>query len=521
MDQFPVAVRSAASAKAKKDNELAATMREGEEGMVAAGAKYLPPLQGEDISNPAEYPARLQRSTFYPFLEEAIGFAVGQVFAKEVKPGKDADERLASWSEDIDLRGNDLHNFAAKIFEDYWWTGAGLFLVDMPPAVQAGDGKLRALSSGEAAAAGRRPFWVRYAVDDVLGWRYQMAGGKRRLVQVRLREAVTIDDPSSEFGEMLRETVRVFWASPLDDRGIPVATLSFSEWTKTTVNNHESWAETTPRTFLKGMTEIPLVILGALGGRCPLYSLARLNYHHWNKQSDLDNIEHVANVPVPYIAGGDTKRDAEGNDVPIKWSPSNLLNLPVGATTGFIEVQGAGITHLKTSLEKLEQEMGRRAMRSLLENKTGQVTATSDAISAGRTYGALQAAALRCQDALEQGQRYTAQWAGLAPEKGGTIEVNQKFFALPRDSQALTFLQWMVDKGLLSKESAFGEAQRYEIIGEGLEYEKEQLLVSEEAAPPAAPTDAQKTSAIDRVRAVVAAQDAKQPAEPAGPGVAA
>lgn len=481
----PVAVRSAASVAAEKKRHLMRTMRKGEEGMVAAGVEYLPLFRGETASS-TSYIDRLARAEFYPFIEEAVGFAVGQVFGKDLVLGKDVPKPIVRWAEDIDRRGHNLHVFASDIFEDYWWNGCGLWLVDMPPRPLGADGQPIAASADDAEAEQRRPLWVRYDVQDALGWRYQFVNGRRRLSLIRLAEAAMVED--GEFGEKCEKKIRVFWAGMLDTRGRPIAgalgQASFAEWTmKKMAGDQEEWVITRQRTPLAGMVEIPLVVMGELEGQSPLREAANLNRHHWMKKADLNNIEHVANVPVPWVAGAGAKFDEKtGERVPLRWSADGLMEFDKDATCGYWEHSGACIGEAKKSLDELKGELARKAMRSLLEQRpaSGDVTATSDIITAGKTYSTLQRAALLLKDSLEQGLIYTAQYAGLG-DVGGSIEVNRKFMSLPRDAQSLSFVQWMVTAGLLSKEGAFATAQgRYEIVGDDLSYASEQDRIAQE-----------------------------------------
>lgn len=471
---------------AQEKRHLTTTMRGGQQAMRDAGTTYLPAFPGESTTDSTEYPARLARSTFFPFVSEAVGFAVGQVFGVEVALGEDVPEQIAKWAEDIDLRGNNLHVFAAMVFEDYWWDGAGVFLVDMPPPLQGATGPRAVTSVADAKEANRRPYWVRYQAVDVPGWRWEYVNGRKRLAFCKLEELhrEAVDEYGTETEERRR---RILWASPVDANGKPVGTAMHELWAyRKDAAGKETWVQLGERLPLVGMTEIPLVVLGALEDCSPLHQLAELNLSHWQRQSDVDNIEHIANVPVPYIAGGGAKMDDQGNHVPIRWAVNTLMELAEGATVGYIEHSGKCIAEAKKSLDKLEQEMGRRAMRSILETKaSGQVTATSEIISAGRTYSTLQLAALRLKDALELGMAYTATYAGVRAKEnsettGGSVVVNQRFMQLPADAQTLEFLKWMSERGLLSDATVFAAAQGRDIVPDGTTYEEEKERVAEQ-----------------------------------------
>ena len=112
--QHPVSLPTAAWAAAEDQQRLLRTLRGGQRAIWAAGQEYLPPYQGEDLSSPWGYPARLRRSTLYNATARAVTQVVGKVFARPIGIGADVPDALRAWCEDVDLRGTHFHEFLRR-----------------------------------------------------------------------------------------------------------------------------------------------------------------------------------------------------------------------------------------------------------------------------------------------------------------------------------------------------------------------------------------------------------------------
>lgn len=476
-EQHPVSIPSAAWNRMEGLRSLPRTMRGGQQAMWAAGQALLPPHKGESVSDPWGYPARLKRSTFLNAIGRAVQLVVGKVFAKPVRLGDDVPEAIEQWAEDVDLRGASLHEFLATIFEDAWWSGMGLFLVDMPPAPD------RPITLAEERSLGRRPFFVRFAPEDLIGWRGAMRGGRWRLTQVRLRERVTVED--GEFGERVEQRIRVYRA-PAAELGQSLTT--FEVWALQATPNGEAWVQVTAPTLMPGMDEIPLVACYArqtapFESEPPLLDLAYLNLSHWQKGSDLANIEYVANVPVPTLTGVPEEQFRKR----VLWGADGMLLLPTGATYGYLEHTGRCIGELKSTLRALEDAMRLYSLEPFLQRATGDTTATGDAIRTAEASSAVQRSAQSLQDAAEQGLMYLAKWAGLATDaagdrrSGGSVVVNQELGLSPAGGADVAVLAQLALADRLSMKRMWRELQRRGILGPDFDEEIEAQALGSEA----------------------------------------
>lgn len=436
--------------------------------MRAAGSTYLPLHEGETEGS-TEYRRRLASSFLYPAHPRAVRNLVGKVFSRQVQLGKDVPDQIRAWCEDVDLRGNNLHNFARAVETDVWLDGVGFVFVDYA----ATDGA--AASREDDAAAGRRPWLVRYRAGDLINWRTAHIAGKLRLTLAVFRETGIV--AGGEFDEAPVTRCRAYIRTP---EGV-----TYELWEQ---RADADWVNTEPRRSLvvggAPATEIPVVAVyadpddvGKFGAAAPpLAGLAWLNVRDWQKQSDLDNIEHTANVPVtvwPGMSSDDVKA--------LPWGPTVAIGTPSDCKPAYLEHSGKAIGELKASIADNRELMRLLSLEPMVP-KSGTQTATGEAIRGAEAHSQLLAAALCLQDGLEQALRLMAQWARLGDDAGGSVIVNTKFQLTQADAADVQALNQMRLDREITRETRWKEMQRREVLGDDFDPELEAEALKEEAA---------------------------------------
>lgn len=411
----------------------------GTSAMRAAGTAYLPKWPNEDQ---ASYDARLKVATLYPAFSRTVEVLAGKPFAKPLTLGENVPGRIADWCDDIDLQGRNLHTFAADIMRDVIGYGVSGVLVDYPPA-----NGVKTLA--DERAMGARPYFTRYAPGTVLGWRTQRRAGATRLTQLRLLEAVEVED--GPFGVKCIEQVRVLvpgaWAIYRKvEAGVDAGKWVLTEEGTTTLKE-------IPFVFFYGRR----VCCGV--GLPPLLELAHLNVEHWQSASDQSTILHVARVPILTVIGAD-------DDTTITVGASHAVKLPRDADMKFVEHTGAAIEAGRLSLQDLEERM-RQTGAELLVLKPGQITATQTRSESEANKSALQRMAEGVEDAMDACLQFAADWVGEA--EGGSVE-------LFKDFSAGTLAESMKDLLAMpiSDETKFNEAKRRGLIASDVEWADEQ-----------------------------------------------
>lgn len=409
--------------------------------MRAAGTALLPPHEGEALFAPSlpnqvgsapevigdhggftrTYQIRLSRAVLNPAFAEAMVTLAGKVFRRPIGLDDTVPPKIAAHAEDIDRRGNNLHNFALDRFLRALWDGFSLVLVDAPRAATPDAAKKR--TSAEEAVEGIRPFVVPYGADQLLGIRTDVVNGRWRLTQARLYDCAL--EPAGEFGEAVMERVRVF-ASPASG----VVMVQTWKREKGSQDDYKPDGEPVP---ILGVREIPLVPIygniehGFFDAAPGFMDLAMLNIRDWQIQSDVDNILRVGMVPKPYIAGGSLPDE-------VKWSVDEMLEFEdPQARILFAKLEVDGVEAAVANLERGRDLMAQLALKALLPMRGGKITAEEVQIRTTDSISPLQALALGLKDSLNQVLRFMAQYHRAGDDAGGSVTLSGKLFVSARD----------------------------------------------------------------------------------------
>lgn len=354
---------------------LAQTLMGGTHAMRAAGQAYLPKADAETST---DYTARLNSSFLFPGYERTIGLLSGQVFDKPVTETEGAPEP----PEDVDMDGNNITRFSRRAFENGLVDGSGVLLADVPPLpVDPDTGEERSTTAAEDRRTGRRPYYVFIHQTRVLDMRFDGP----RCVLLRFEETVNEPDPKNEFAEIEVAQIRVIE---------PGSWVVYRE-TETAWEVHQTG--TSPWT-----DQVPVVPfyfgrkVGKFTTRPPLTGLAELNQEHWISASDQRNILHVARVPILFGTGLN-----RGEDGKVIISPNNLITADhPEASLSYVEHTGAAIESGWKDLERIETQMELYGLALVMQQRTGDITATERAISTAQTAPFLGMCAVEFQDAL-------------------------------------------------------------------------------------------------------------------------
>lgn len=432
---------SAAVAAMQEDWAKIDALVGGTKAMRAAGVKYLPKFPAEDQES---YDYRLATSTLFNGLGRTLENMAAKPFAEAITY-TDIDPAAEEWLENIDLSGNNLTVFAHSVFTEGMAKGLTHILVDMPSTVDA-EGRQKYITKADEKAAGLRPYMIHIKPGQVLGWRSQKgADGVERLTMLRMMECIEEDD--GPFGVKSVPQVRVLipgaWATYREDK------QKKGEW----------------NLFEEGRTSIdfiPLVTFytkrtGFMTAVPPLLDLADLNIKHWQSSSDQDSILHTARVPLLSITG-------LTEDDKVEIGAKSFLRLPMGAEAKYVEHTGAAISAGRESLQDLENQMRAMGGELLVETQVAS-TATQNNIEDSEAKCQLSRMVQSEEDTLDNALDMMHRWMNL--EYSGTVDIYDDFSSdaiLATAGPFVLALIQLVSNGLLDKESAFEEMQRYGII---------------------------------------------------------
>lgn len=451
--------KSAAVTAMEEDWDKVDALIGGTKTMRAAGERWLPKFPGESQKS---YDYRVKTSTLYNALGRTVENMAAKPFAEQITYA-DIDKVAEEWLPNIDLCGNNLTVFAHNVFTEALAKGLTHILVDLPPTIDK-DGNRKYITQADEKAAGLRPYLVHVKPRQVLGWRSAKgANGVETLEMLRLMECV--EEPDGDFGTASVQQIRVLtpgkWATYRKGEG----------------TQKDEWIERD-----SGVTSfdcVPLVTFytkrtGFMTAVPPLLDMADKNVEHWQSSSDQRSILHTARVPIFAISG-------VGDDDTIEIGAKTFLRLPTGAEAKYVEHTGAAIEAGRNDLKDLEEQMRAMGAELLVASEVAS-TATQNNIENGDAKCQLQRMTQGLEDTLDNA--LDLMHKPMRMEYKGTLDVFDDFASDMLIATAGPFvlaLIQLVNNGLMSKEDAFNEMQRYGILNPDLVWKDVQSRISLES----------------------------------------
>lgn len=432
----------------------------GQKAMRAAGERYL--HKGKDEPKP-KWEARVNGATLLNAYERTLAYLSGQVFSKDVsldEYGKAVDPLWTEWADNCDGQGNNLTVIGKRAFGHGLNDGYVLILVDSA-AVQtrettAGreylgpDNAWLPLTAAAADILGLRPRLIEVRAENVLGWRFDVTGGRTRLVMLRLLETYQVPGDWDAADET-RQQVRVLRPG------------QWQVWRKH-VEDKDTW-ELFEEGALPGQ-EIPVAIfrpgkpLDDMTAAPALEALADKNVEHWQKTAAHNWLMRWVRSPGMYVAGAMPE-----DEVP--WGPDTLTKIsdPAGKIVP-VGVDAASVAASMAELKDIEAQMALFGLQMLMP-RTGDVTATEKALSSAESDSTLAGWAGEFKDCLEQALVFVAEYMGMDGESAPGVSVNTEFHALAAfDDQTLNAMLQATINGKLPVEVFWSELRRRGIIAE-------------------------------------------------------
>ncbi len=442
--------------------------------------EYLPknPMEGDD-----EYQSRVTRSVFSPVFKRALGKLVGLVFRRDPNWKEVSDGFINDWK-NIDLAGTKGEVFARNVLQSAAKDGHAFIYVEMPPPLEESDTLAPAPTLKDEHDADLRPYWILYKKGQAINWRTENINGKTVLTLIVFREMTM--EGEGDFGEKQVTRFRV---------------LRPGSWKLYRKNGRQLDLE---REGKSGLDYIP--IFPVYGEECaplisepPLLELAIMAIQLYQKQSDLDNILHFANVPVMWARDRNTQ-------VPIEAiGPSALIDLTgEHSMIGFAEHQGHAIEAAMKDIETIKVDMAMAALSMLAEKTPGPKTATGEIIDSAESNSEISLMVKSLQGATQNAYEAHEKMAGRAGT--GSFEPNVEYDRLVLSVDEMRALGLFVTDKQLSLETMLELLKRAGKLGVDFDVktELERIFGKNLATEP----DIVRDVALDNERHVVLPADA-------------
>jgi len=379
------------------------------------------------------YDNRLARSVCPPYLVRLERMLAGMLTRKPVRLN-DVSDVVREQLFDVDLLGNDLNVWTYETARKMIRYGHVGVLVDAP-------------SSGELG----RPYWVSYTPRDVLGYKTELVNGAQQLSQLRLSERVVL--PDGEYGEKEVEQIRVlrpgeFEIHRANDEGEFVIVDS---------------GRTT-------MDHIPFSVAYAnrvnfMESRPPLMDIAELNLKAYQMQSDLDNMLHIAGVPMLAFFGFPQAAEE------VTAGPGEAISFPSEGDARYIEPQGKAFDAQFKRLEQIASQINELGLSSVLGQKLSAETAESKRIDRSQGDSTMMVIAQNMQDLIDNCLAHHAHYLNIT--EVGSCLVNRDFLGTRLEPQEIQALLQLYTAGTITQETLLLQLSEGEVLGDDFDIEAE------------------------------------------------
>jgi hypothetical protein len=243
----------------------------------------------------------------------------------------------------------------------------------------------------------------------------------------------------------------------------------------------------TPLRLGKPLSLIPFVFHGPRHSlphvdKLPLADIIVVNLDHYRLDADYKHGLHFTALPTAWLSGFDPEKDFK-----IGSSTAWISNVP-GATAGFLEFTGQGLTTFERAMDRDERLMAILGSRMLEAPK--RVGETADAIELRQSgeSSVLMTLALSVSDSVSQVLRWIYWWnstesspdslRSATGEELVLLQLNTDFSARGMTSNEITAVVAAWQAGAISQETMFDLFRRGEVLPPGRTDEEEARLTA-------------------------------------------
>ncbi|MGD0538035.1 MAG: DUF4055 domain-containing protein [Verrucomicrobiota bacterium] len=481
----------------------------GEDAVRAGRERYLPRL---DSQADDEYAAYAGRASFFNATARTADCFVGLIFRRAplVRLPDEAQgvgAALAAFRNDVDMLGTSLFGYAKNIVSEIIAVGRAGTLVDWEGEVED------------------RVYATMYRAESILNWRVERINGRNIPTLVVLHEPMeaagggtspqggsTSPQPSPQGGEGdAVEQIRVLRLVAGADAGASKRkpySCQVELWRKAEAKSGQDkreWVLVETRIPLrrgKPLPSLPFVFHGPRHSRpavdkLPLGDMIAVNLDHYRLDADYKHGIHFTALPTAWVSGFDKTATLRiGSST--AWTTET-----VGATAGFLEFTGQGLSTFERAMDRDERLMAVLGSRLLEEQK--RVGETADAIELRQSgeNSVLSSIASSVSESLTQVLRWAFWWNSTEElpdsitDAQALVELNTDFSSSTMSAPEMLAAVKSWQSGALSQDSMQELFRKGEILPDGRTNEEEARLIAGDkaAVKVAALTDANANAA--------------------------
>jgi hypothetical protein len=452
----------------------------GEDAIKAAGISYLPRLESQTDD---EYLAYKSRASFFNATARTADAYVGLMFRrlpfiKLPDVSTALGKALADFNNDADMLGTPLGSYARNVVTEVIAVGRAGTLVDWEDEAE------------------QRVYASLYAAEDILNWRVERVNGRNILTMLVLREcgkcAASADASVDEYAAEPIEQIRVLKLVGSGKRGKGAVALQcqveiWQPKAQKKKGEKVEWALVETRTPLrlgKALPLIPFVFHGphhskSCVDKVPMSDIITVNLDHYRLDADYKHGMHFTALPTAWVSGFDKE-----STLRIGSSAAWVTETP-GATAGFLEYTGQGLTSFERALDRDERLLAVLGSRLLESQKRVGESAQAIELHQSGENSILGHIAISLSASLSQVLRWAYWWNSTeelpddVTHEQGLIQLSTDFSLRGLSAQEITAIVAAWQSGALSQDSMLDLFRRGEVLPEGRSNDEEVKLLSD------------------------------------------
>lgn len=447
----------------------------GEDAVKSAGEKYLPRL---DSQTDEEFLAYRKRASFFNATARSAEGFIGLIFrrppfVKVPESQSGVGRALVGFLNDADMLGTTLPGYAKNVVTEVVGIGRAGSLVDWEGDVE------------------KRAYVSLYSAEQILNWRIERVNGRNVPTLIVLSETFA-EESKDEFEIDFQQQIRVLKLVPgensKDASGKRPFKYEVEIWRpkenkrKSNKVEWELFETRIPLRLGKPLPLIPFVFHGPRHSqpavdRPPLRDIIAVNLDHYRLNADYKHGLHFTALPTAWVSGFDKSATLR-----IGSSTAWVSETP-GATAGFLEFSGQGLTTFERAMDRDERLMAVLGSRLLEDQKKVGETAEAIQLRQSGENSALSAIATSVSESLTQVIRWIFWWNSTEeiPEAISSnvvlVQLNTDFSLKGMSSQELQAIVAAWQSGAISRDTMFELFRRGEILPDGRTNQDEAALI--------------------------------------------
>ena len=344
----------------------------------------------------------------------------------------------------------------------------------------------------------KRAFTVLYTAEQIINWHTERVNGRNVLTLVVLREISRKPSQEDVFQPETVEQLRVLKLVPDGTPGADgkqlwsyLVEIWQRKGNETKRTNKAKWEIVETRTPLRLGKPLPLIPFVFHGPRhflpevekLPMEDIIAINLDHYRLNADYKHGLHFTALPTAWVSGFDKTASLH-----IGSSTAWVAEAP-GATAGFLEFTGQGLTTFERAMDRDEQLMAVLGSRMLeAQKRVGETAAAIELRQSGENC-VLSSVSLSVSDSLTHVLSWVYWWNSTeaTPEAIGDsavlVNLNADFSTKGMASDEITAIVAAWQAGAISRETMFDLFRKGEVLPVGRSNEEEMKLVGSTPRP--------------------------------------